>query len=375
MTERDIVAQLARFGRALRAHEIPVSLSDELDGARALTLVDLLDRGEVRTGLRTALKVQHRYREQFDELFDRWWTIRDESNPSLDYRTRAPSDRSVPARALPAFVTPQPREEPAGVASEGHLPGYSPEQLLRRKSFDDYTAHDLLAMERLLDRLASRFATRRSRRLVPTRGRGMVDLRRSLRGSLATSGELLSFARRARAIELPRLVLLCDTSGSMDQHTRFLLTFVFSLKKVARHTEVFAFNTFLTRVTRWLSPGKIGPALDRLATGVEDWSGGTKIGESLAEFVTKYQNQVVDARTVVVILSDGLDRGEPALLIRAMRVLQRRARRVVWLNPLLGDPRYEPTARGMAAALPFVDHFASAHNLESLEKALLLLAA
>ena len=371
MIEHDIVTHLARFAGALRDREIPVGLADEIDGTRALTLVDVLDRAEVRHALCTALKIQRRHQEQFDELFDRWWVTR--SHRTDDRHPRMPSGRSGLARLQDAFWVQQGTVESEGAVGEGDLPGYSPEVLLRRKPFDAYTAPDLLAMERVLARLASKFATRWSRRLVPSRGRGMMDLRRSFRRLLGTGGELLSFARRSRAVDQPRLVLLCDTSGSMDMHTRFLLAFVLALKKVARYAEVFAFNTSLTRLTPWLSAGKIGPTLDRLASGVPDWSGGTKIGESLAEFVSKYHNQLVDGRTVVVILSDGLDRGEPGCLIRPMRVIHRRARRVIWLNPLLGDPRYEPTARGMAAALPYVDHFAPAHNLESLERVISLL--
>jgi uncharacterized protein len=230
-------------------------------------------------------------------------------------------------------------------------------------------------MEKLLARLALRLATRRSRRLVPVRGAGIVDPRRSLRRALATDGELLRFARRARAVEEPRLVALCDTSGSMDTHTRFLLAFLISLAKTARNTEIFAFNTALTRLTPWLSAGKVERALERLAAGVPDWSGGTRIGECLAEFVRAHAGQMLNARTVVVIVSDGLDRGDTAVLARAMRDIRSRARRVIWLNPLLGDPRYEPTARGMEAALPFVDLLAPAHNLESLERLLPMLAA
>ena len=201
-----------------------------------------------------------------------------------------------------------------------------------------------------------------------------MDPRRSLRRALSTQGELLHFARRARAVEEPRLVVLCDTSGSMDAHTRFLLCFLLSLAKAARKTEIFAFNTALTRLTPWLSAGKVERALERLAAGVPDWSGGTRIGECLAEFFDSH-GQMLDAKTVVLIVSDGLDRGDTTILSRAMRDIRSRARRVIWLNPLLGDPRYEPTARGMAAALPFVDLLAPAHNLESLERLLPMLAA
>jgi uncharacterized protein with von Willebrand factor type A (vWA) domain len=161
----------------------------------------------------------------------------------------------------------------------------------------------------------------------------------------------------------------------MDSHSRFLLAFVLSLKRAARRTEIFAFNTSLVRLTPWISAQKIGPTLDRLAAGVPDWSGGTRIGECLAEFVARYRDEVVNSQTVVLIFSDGLDRGDTALLAPAMRSIRSKARKVIWLNPLLSDPRYEPTARGMEAALPFVDLLAPAHNLESLERLLPELAA
>src|SRR5690349_7557801 len=156
----------------------------------------------------------------------------------------------------------------------------------------------------------------------------------------------------------------------MDAHARFLIAFVRALKRVAKRTEVFAFNTELVRITPWLSSGRQGDVLARLAAAVPDWSGGTRIGESLATFVARHLAELVDARTVVVVVSDGLDRGDPELLARAMRRIHERAGRVIWLNPLLADPRYEPTARGMAAALPFVDRLAPAHDLETLERLL-----
>ena len=186
---------------------------------------------------------------------------------------------------------------------------------------------------------------------------------------------MLSLAHRARAIEEPRVVVLCDTSGSMDVHVKFLLAFVLALKHVARRTEVFAFNTSLVRLTPWLLPGKIAHTIERLAIDVPGWSGGTRIGESLTEFVEQYQQQFVTDRSVVVILSDGLDRGDTTLVARAMQSLSAKARKVIWLNPLSGHPRYEPTARAMQAALPFVDRLAPVHNLESLERLLPELAA
>ena len=363
----DLVAHVAVFARALRERGVRTSLSDEADAVSALTLADLPDREEVRLTLRASLKIRRRDAEVFEDLFARLWGSRDleAAGPSRDRealtRPHVKNYGGLPGSAVPVVQ----REAHAG---ESDTPGYSPEAMLRKKPFDECTDRDLAEMERLLSRLALALATRKSRRLIPTRGRGRVDPRRSLRRAVATDGEILRLARRTRAVEEPRLVVLCDTSGSMDRHARFLLTFLLSLKKAARRTEIFAFNTSLVRLTPWVSPTKIAATLDRVAAAVPGWSGGTQIGHCLAQFVDRHLDELVGPSTVVVIVSDGLDRGETDELSAAMRAIHARARRVIWLNPLLGDARYEPTARGMAAALPYVDVFAPAHNLESLEK-------
>ncbi len=364
----DLVAHVAAFAGALRERGVRAGLSDEADAVAALTLVDLADREEVRLALKTALKIRRRDAEAFEELFARLWGSAD---PAAE-RERAAKARASGLQPMKNFggLPPTAAREVEREARDGsdRDPGYSPEAMLRRKPFDECGERDLAAMERLMSRLALALATRRSRRLVPTRGRGRVDPRRSFRKAVGTAGEPLRLARRERAVEEPRLVVLCDTSGSMDRHVRFMLTFLLSLKKAARRTELFAFNTSLVRLTSWISPAKIAATLERIAAGVPGWSGGTQIGRSLGAFAERYLDELVDARTVVVIVSDGLDRGDPSELVAAMRAIRARARRIVWLNPLLGDARYEPTARGMAAALPYVDVFASAHNLESLER-------
>jgi hypothetical protein len=386
--DADLVTQMATFSRALRHRGVAVNLQDEADGLRALALIDIGDRAEVLRALVAALKIRPGDRETFVELFDLLWRG-DEERPAepapvapaeaqgtSSARTpenpmRHDSNSGVGAGLVPA------RPAPAG--GDAREPGYTAEAVLRRKPFDACTAAELQSLERLLARLVRRLATRPSRR-VPTPTRGEVDLRRSLRRLLATGGEPLSLAHRRRAIERPKLVALCDTSGSMDPHARFFLAFLLALRGAAPGSEVFAFNTALVRLTPWLRPGRHGTAdiartLDRLTAGVPDWSGGTRIGECLAAFVDRHLDALVDERTVILIASDGLDRGEVAPLRAAMAALHRRARRILWLNPLAGDPRYEATARAMAAALPYVDRLLPAHNLESLERLLPLLAA
>jgi uncharacterized protein len=389
LSERDLVVHLAGFAGALRAGGVGVSLSDELDAAHALTLVDLLDRDEVRRSLLVSLRIRPGDRGRFDDLFDRFWVEGNSPrHPAAVMRVVETRHSSAVERA-PQMTTVRP-SEPDEASSSGEpaqlndgAPGYSPDALLRKKPFDECTREELNEMETLLARFSLKLATRRSRRLIPTRSRGAVDLRRSFRRAIGTGGELRWLARRARAVEQPSLVVLCDTSGSMDSHARFLLTFMLSLHRVARRIELFAFNTALTRLTPLLTGGhgRVGSAaveglaqssvssvLARLAAEVADWSGGTRLGECLAEFVERYGSQLLDSKATVVIVSDGLDRGDPDILIRAMRAIQSRAWKVIWLNPLLGDSRYQPLARGMQAALPFVDRFAPAHNLESLER-------
>jgi uncharacterized protein with von Willebrand factor type A (vWA) domain len=371
-----LIGHLARFARALRGHGIEVGIGDEVDVAQALTLVDLFDRAEVRRAFLIAFKIRPRDRAAFDALFTTFWRA---DGPDRPRREPVPG---VVTTGLPQGLEApgvsgswDQEEDPREPAAEHRTPGHTRDAVLRRKPFEECSDRDLADMERLLARLAPRWAARRSRRLTPVRGRGLPDLRRSFRRAVGTGGEMVSLARRARALDEPRVVVLCDTSGSMDVHVRFLLAFVLAIRRVAKTTEVFAFNTSLTRLTPWLSPGKIARTIQRLATDVPGWSGGTRIGESLMAFVTNYQPQYVTARSVVLILSDGLDRGDTALVAGAMRAIHAKARRIVWLNPLSGDPRYEPTARAMQAALPFIDRLAPAHNLESLERLVPDLAA
>ena len=379
--ERELVAHLARFSRDLRRVGVPVGLRDEIDGASALRFIDIGDPEEVRLALRSALKIARRWWPEFDRLFDRSWR-RAGLPPSPAGRTRRRTPRpwrgdrnSEPPlmrirRQLDARAAG--REEESG-EGEGDQPGYSPRPLLRQKVFDECTPEDLRAMERLLERLAQRIATRRSRRLVPAPRGPVVDVRRSFRRSLAHGGELVELSRRARAVEVPSLVVLCDTSGSMDACSRILLAFVFALRRVTRRAEIFAFNTSLTRLTPWIRNGNLAATLERLARNVEDWSGGTRIGECLLAFADGHLRQTVRADTTVMILSDGLDRGETESLETALLTIRRRARRIIWLNPLMGDPRYRPEAKGMKAALAHIDRLVPAHNLEALEALLPLL--
>jgi len=381
---KDIVTHLARFCGGLREADIAVTLGDEIDAAESLAHVDIGDRGEVRLALMTSLKVEPRAWPAFDHVFDRFWRPdgprREGETQPRRKRRRAPRTwpgQDNPLSALARTIAERgrvgPVEDDEAPGPDGGRPGYSPRALLRRKSFEQCSTDELAAMERLIEQVARQLATRRSRRLVPSPRGAAIDLRRSFRRALARDGEFLDLARRDRAVERPRIVFICDTSGSMEPYSRFALAFILSLGKVARRTEIFALNTSLTRLTPWITAGNLTATLARFARNVEDWSGGTRIGECLTDFAHDYLRQVVAGDTSVLIFSDGLDRGATESLETALLAIRRRARRVIWLNPLMGDPRYRPEARGMKAALPHIDHLVPAHNLESLEALLPML--
>ena len=278
ISDDDLIVHLARFAGVLGGRGVDVAVGDEVDAARALTLVDLFDRAEVQRALQIALKIRPLDRAAFEALFRSFWTLAQPDPQIREPVNRGPASGAVPrsrANSGSGILTDHERRQPA---TEDSAPGYTRDVVLRRKPFEECSDRDLADMERLLERLAPRWAAKRTRRLKPVRGRGLPDIRRSFRRAASTGGEMLWLAHRARALDEPRVVVLCDTSGSMDVHVRFLLAFVLALKRVARTTEVFAFNTSLTRLTPWLSPGKIGHTIDRLSADVPGWSGGTRIG-------------------------------------------------------------------------------------------------
>ena len=366
----DLAPRLAELAGALRQRGVAVVTGDEIDAAHAYARVDAADREEVRLALRIALKIPRDAWATFDKLYSTFWSGADHGSVAWnEAQARRRERESSRGGRFPRWNPGAARiEDPAGRdPRDDATPGYSPRALGRHPTLTA-DAIEIAEMDRVLDRLARRLATRPSRRLVPHPRRGGADLRRSFRRAVATDGEFVNLARRVRRIEQPELTFVCDTSGSMQAHTRFLLSFVLSLKRVARRTEAYAFNTRLTRLTPWLMARDRARVLERISAGVEDWGGGTRIGDSLYELLDRHGARLRPAKTVLVILSDGLDRGDPGRLARALGALRRRVRKVIWLNPLMGDARYQPLARGMQAALPFVDHFSSVHDTQSLER-------
>ena len=371
---RDLTRATLTFGAVLRASGLPVTTSAVMDAVRALEAVDLVDRAEVYLALRTVLMSRMEEQPAFDRCFEAFWRFHAEDGQGLDGLVAAVQpfrqEEELDSGAIEAA-----REKQAQVALDDwdqgeaaddeplEVPGLSDREALMDQDFSTFPAEQLDEVARLTVQIARRLARRVSRRRKPTRRGGVIDLRRSMRANLM-KGEIIELRRRARRRRKVRLVLLCDVSGSMDLYSRFLLQFLYALQNVFGRVETFTFATRLTRVSDLLRGPSYKGALRRL-TEVRDWSGGTRIGESIREFNQTW-GRLVDRRTIVVLLSDGWDTGEPDVLAQEMLTLKRRAARVIWLNPLLGNPSYEPLTRGMAAALPLIDHFAAAHNLASL---------
>ena len=364
------------FGGVLRASGLPVTTPELMDAVRALEVVDLMDRDEVYRALRTVLVSRMEEQPAFDRCFEAFWRFQAEEGQGLDGLVPMaqptlpenehggnPPDAGQEKRAQIALDDWDEGEEADDEPLE--VPGLSNREVLMERDFSTFPAEQLDEVARLTVLIAKRLARRMSRRRKPTRRGGIVDLRRSMRANLM-KGEIIELRRRARRRRKVRLVLLCDVSGSMDLYSRFLLQFLYALQNVFGRVETFTFATRLTRVSDLLRGPSYKRALRRL-TEVRDWSGGTRIGEAIRDFNQEW-GRLVDRRTIVLILSDGWDTGEPDVLAQEMLTLKRRAGRVLWLNPLLGNPSYEPLTRGMAAALPLVDHFAAAHNLSSLRE-------
>jgi uncharacterized protein with von Willebrand factor type A (vWA) domain len=251
-------------------------------------------------------------------------------------------------------------------AEEQEVASYSQAEVLRQKDFDTLTEAEMAEVRRLIRLMRLPAGLTRSRR-ARRGGHDQLDIRRLLRRSLRFGGELLVFSWKSPTLRPRPLVLLCDISGSMERYTRLLLNFTYAVKSASRRVEVFVFATRLTRITRMLRSHDVDAALNRVMASVDDWSGGTRIGEAIETFNRRYARRVLSHGATVAIISDGWDRGDAAEMRHAIARLQRSCHRLIWMNPLMGAPGYEPLTLGLQAALPFVDDFLPAHNLANLE--------
>jgi uncharacterized protein with von Willebrand factor type A (vWA) domain len=379
------------FGRTLRALGFRVQPERMVMLAQAFDRVGFGDRDDVRSAARAILVRSKDDIGRFEIAFDAFWRAHGrtradgaDDGDALDGAIRdcdeavdreGPSEAGDPLRLPAAGSAREPRIDDGGPrppdARGARLDGdrsftYSFAEGLYAKDFSQMSSTELERARDLTRPGAWDLGRRRTRRTVSGAGAGDFDARRTLRASLRRGGEVLELRRRTRKTKRRDLVLLCDISGSMDRYSRLLLHFVHTVRHAVGSVEAFVFGTRITRVTRQLRHRDTQAALNEIAGSVVDWAGGTRIGDSLFHFNRTWARRVLGRGAIVIIISDGWDRGDVRLLAKEMRRLQRGAFRLIWLNPLLGSAGYRPQTIGMRAALPYVDDFLPANNLKSL---------
>jgi len=363
-----MVDRLGDLTSVLRAQGMRVGVGELLAAVRSLQEVEAADREEVRLALRTVLCSQRADLERFDLAFTAVYG--DGRVPLHEDPLGALGHIERPA---PAMGLADPGGRQADPDAEMVPAAWSDIELLHEKDFARYTDAEMALARELIARLARRHPTRLSRRTRPSRRRGHTpDLRQTVYASLRTAGEPVHRRWRAPTRRPRKLVLVCDVSGSMAPYARMLLQYMHACVAARRRVEAFAFGTRLTRITQELAGRDHDHALDRAAAAVTDFSGGTRIGAAIAE-LNRVHGRRLGRGSVVVILSDGWDRGEPDQLEAEMARLRRAAFKLVWLNPLAAHPDYQPLARGMQAAVPHTDQLLAGNSLASLEQLATLL--
>jgi uncharacterized protein len=375
------------FTRALRSAGLTTDLGAAIDYSRALTLIDIGEREQVRAAGQAIFVRRHDEVPRYDEVFARFWQRHElaiepldlDLDLDLDLGSRADPraelteigeiaglEADAPASGATTDASAELAEEPSSDDESATL-SWSERERLLHKPFERMRPDELRDAERLVDEIRPRLEMRRSRRHGLHRHGRIVAARQMYRRNLQYGGDLVEWLWRRPLLRPRSITLICDVSGSMERHSRLLIRFAMALHRVsAVRTEAFVFGTQLTRVTHALAGRDPDAGLARVSTAVSDWSGGTRIGESLRTFNTRWARRVLRSSGVVIIVSDGWDRGDPGLVGREMARLQRSCHRLIWLDPLAGSDHYQPLAGGMAAAYPYIDDLVAINDLASL---------
>jgi uncharacterized protein with von Willebrand factor type A (vWA) domain len=369
-----LATNVMHFARLLRRAGLPVGPAETIAAQRALSLIDLGNKTEARTALRTAMIHRHEHQDVFDQAFALFWrdpSIAEqaaamallEAQKEKKHERPPPGSRRVAeAMAKPRETKPRDDEPPVQDA----VLTVSDRERLQRMDFEAMGADEIAAAKQEIRRLVLPLDLRRTRRLRADPLGPVTDLRRTIRQSLRQGGEILAIARNRRVTRPPPLVVLCDISGSMGRYAQILLHFLHAVTNDRDRVQVFLFGTRLTNITRQLRHRDPEVAFQMVAHVVPDWSGGTRIGEALEAFNRDWARRVLGQGAIVLLITDGLDRDGARGLAENMDRLHHSCRRLIWLNPLLRWTGFEPKSQGIRAMLPHVDEFRPVHNLASL---------
>ncbi len=369
------LANMLMFGRVLKDLGFRLGLSQVIDANRSMPLIDIRSRPDFHRALAANLLHDHEDIELFDQVFEAFWQGDmeiEQGIETMEVPAQSP-DEGLESSDDSGGPVEETLAEQEGASDEGPddpdplmVPTYSPNEQLNEKDFSEMGIEESRAVTQAILLIASKIATQVSRRKKRARRGTEIDPRGTMRRNIKYGGELVELVARKRRIKKTRVVLLCDVSGSMDCYSRFLIQFMYGLQNELWGVETFVFSTTLSRITHLIRTKNIGNALEKISKSVLGWSGGTNIGRSLEIFNRDFAVSMVTHRTVVVVISDGWDRGDVGVLERQMQALKRRCGKMIWLNPLLASENYEPLCKGMQAALPYLDLFLSAHNANSL---------
>lgn len=368
-----LLQHLLAFGQLLREVGIPASPGQMLELITALEHINIGERDDFRAAARCVLVMRHEDLPVFDTAFAFFWrnlTRSDSAEELLQQviqttKIKRPRQLRVPNRPSEDRNAKNSDEREERINMQFT---FSAKETLRMKDFAQFSWEEVQAAKELLRKLEWRIEERPTRRRRPAATGRQFDMRRTLRMNMRYGGEPIELAWRETRTHQRPLVVLCDISGSMERYSRILLQFVHTISNGLRDVEAFVFGTRLTRITRQLRQQDIDDAVESVTKQVLDWSGGTRIGDAIKEFNFKWGRRVLGRGPVVLLISDGWDRGEPTLLSKELYRLQHSCHRLVWLNPLLGSPDYRPLTVGIQAALPHIDDFLPVHNLVSLEQ-------
>ncbi len=382
-----LLANLLHFGRLLRRIGIGVSSHQIFELAEGLTHINLTHRDDFYHAARSFLVHRADELDIFDRAFDLFWSQQIqfmlELSATRQQRVRGHIAKDLPDSdqiALSRKIGPDPAlpdevAEPDNTRQISLSPTYSPLEILY-KDFADLDPAELESAKQFIHHLVWQLDQRRTRRKVRTAKRGCyLDLRRAVRNNMKNGGEILRLSWRRRKSKPRPIVVICDISGSMERYSRLFLHFIYALVQETRQIEAFVFGTRLTCITPALRHSDVDAAIEKMSKLVLDWSGGTRIGESLRAFNFEWSRRVLGRGAVVIIISDGWDRGDTHLLGQEISRLSRSVSRLIWLNPLLGAPNYQPLVVGIQTVLPHVDDFLPLHNLLSLEQLALQLGS
>jgi uncharacterized protein with von Willebrand factor type A (vWA) domain len=371
----NFLANLLLFTHTLRRAGLTVSTGQGIEAAQALELIDLASRDQVYYAMRSLLLKRKEDIPVFDVIFNRFWCKQQPIAPAQK-TPLAPRHNPAPPQPRATIVTlmaERAKQTDPAVDVADKTGAASAGELLQHKPFGLMTGEELAAVQHLISEMRWQVSWRKThRRTADPRG-ARLHLRRMLRDAAKFNGATVELAWQSRTYKRRPLLLLADISGSMEKYSRILLQFAYALTHSmggygASRVESFVFGTRLSRITNQLAVRNIDVALRHAGGAVLDWAGGTRIGDCLERFNIEWSRRILRRGAIVLIVSDGCDCGEIETLRRSLRYLHHRCHRLIWLNPLAGDPRYQPLVAGMAAALPFIDDFMPIYNLQSLHQ-------